>query len=62
MSRCMNRWIAAILLSVIFLTGLASASWWNSDWQYRKEIVLNNAGGELTDYQVLILLNSWRRG
>lgn len=57
MRRGINRWIV-VLLAVLALTGIASAGWWNPDWQYRNEIIINNPGTELTDYQVLILLNS----
>ncbi len=57
MSYCLNRLILAILL-IISLTGTVDAGWWDADWQYRKGIPINNAGGELSDYQVPVLLNA----
>ena len=36
----------------------AGASWWNSDWNYRKSIAISNSSGAtLTDFQVKILGN-----
>ena len=34
-------------------------TWWNTDWQYKREITIQeNSGNNLTDYQVKIVLNS----
>ena len=34
-------------------------TWWNTDWQYKREITIQeNSGNNLTDYQIKIVLNS----
>jgi len=37
-----------------------TSSWWNSDWQYRRAITINNTlnTNSLTDYQVLAILDT----
>jgi hypothetical protein len=30
------------------------STWWDSDWQYRRIITVDNSGGSLTDYQIAI--------
>jgi len=47
-----------VVVSLFFLISVASA-WWNESWQYRRGIVITNTNSEtLTDYQVLVELNS----
>lgn len=58
MNQCLNRLIAVILFMLISLVGTVEAGRWDADWHYRKWISNNNAGGELSDYQVPILLNA----
>ena len=46
--------IAAMLLSILS-SGVKAQSdpWWNTDWAYRKQVIMDNtAGGSLTDFQV----------
>jgi len=41
--------------SVFNFTTLKAGAWWNTSWQYRRAITINNSGsGNLTDYQVEI--------
>ncbi|RLE42288.1 hypothetical protein DRJ19_04440 [Candidatus Woesearchaeota archaeon] len=49
---------ASIVICLLLLTSTASASWWNTNWKYRREITITNVNGTLTDYQVLVELNS----
>ncbi|MEM5810122.1 MAG: DUF2341 domain-containing protein [Candidatus Aenigmatarchaeota archaeon] len=46
------------LLSFIFLSQSVKASWWNSNWEMRRNITINNTQNPntLTDYQVFINL------
>jgi len=46
------------VICLLFLTSVASASWWNVNWKYRREITITNVNGTLTDYQILVELNS----
>ncbi|RLG06623.1 MAG: hypothetical protein DRN68_06670 [Thaumarchaeota archaeon] len=48
----------SIAICLLFLTSTASASWWNVNWKYRREITITNVSGGLTDYQILVELNS----
>ena len=45
-------------ISLLLLTSTASASWWNVNWKYRREIAITNVNGTLTDYQILVELNN----
>ena len=36
---------------------LEETTWWNSNWKYRKPILISNQAGNLTDYQVKIEIN-----
>ena len=48
--------LIAAIVSIILFEG--SYAWWNSSWQYRKPIIINNTGtADLTDYQVKIVAN-----
>jgi len=47
-----------VAICLLFLTSVASASWWNVNWKYRREITITNVNGTLTDYQILVELNS----
>ena len=47
-----------VAICLLFLTSTASASWWNVNWKYRREITITNVNGTLTDYQILVELNS----
>ncbi|RLE69044.1 MAG: hypothetical protein DRJ43_04570 [Thermoprotei archaeon] len=47
-----------VMICLLFLTSVASASWWNVNWKYRREITITNVSGALTDYQILVELNS----
>jgi len=47
-----------VLICLLLLTSTASASWWNVNWKYRREITITNVNGALTDYQILVELNS----
>ncbi|PIU72300.1 hypothetical protein COS79_03645, partial [Candidatus Woesearchaeota archaeon CG06_land_8_20_14_3_00_33_13] len=40
--------------------GLAStqSSWWNKSWSNRQEINISNTAGNLTDYQIRLIINS----
>ncbi|MHA2022461.1 MAG: DUF2341 domain-containing protein [Candidatus Thorarchaeota archaeon] len=49
---------ASVAICLLFLTSIASASWWNVNWKYRREITITNVNGTLTDYQILVELNS----
>jgi len=49
---------ASVVICLLFLTSVASASWWNVNWKYRREITITNVNGTYTDYQVLVELNS----
>jgi len=49
---------ASVAICLLFLTSVASASWWNVNWKYRREITITNVNGTLTDYQILVELNS----
>jgi len=49
---------ASVAICLLFLTSVASASWWNVNWKYRRGITITNVGGTLTDYQILVELNS----
>jgi len=49
---------AFAVICLLFLTSVASASWWNVNWKYRREITITNVNGTLTDYQILVELNS----
>ena len=49
---------ASVAVCLLFLTSTASASWWNVNWKYRREITITNVNGTLTDYQILVELNS----
>jgi len=49
---------ASVAISLLLLTSTASASWWNVNWKYRREITITNVNGTYTDYQVLVQLNS----
>ncbi|RLE71365.1 MAG: hypothetical protein DRJ45_03830 [Thermoprotei archaeon] len=49
---------ASAVICLLFLTSIASASWWNVNWKYRREITITNVSGTLTDYQILVELNS----
>ncbi|RLI15614.1 hypothetical protein DRO49_05360 [Candidatus Bathyarchaeota archaeon] len=48
----------SVVICLLFLTSTASASWWNVNWKYRREITITNVNGTLTDYQILVELNS----
>jgi len=48
----------SVVICLLFLTSVASASWWNVNWKYRREITITNVNGTLTDYQILVELNS----
>jgi len=48
----------SVVICLLFLTSIASASWWNVNWKYRREITITNVSGTLTDYQILVELNS----
>jgi hypothetical protein len=49
---------AIFLVSLSFLISNAKAHWWNSTWEYRREIMINNTQNpnNLIDYQVAINL------
>ena len=47
-----------VAICLLFLTSTASASWWNVNWKYRREITITNVNGTLTDYQILVKLNT----
>jgi len=49
---------ASVVICLLFLTSVASASWWNVSWKYRREITITNVNETLTDYQILVELNS----
>ena len=49
---------ASVAICLLFLTSVASASWWNVNWKYRREVAITNVNGTLTDYQILVELNS----
>jgi len=49
---------ASVAICLLFLTSVVSASWWNVNWKYRREITITNVNGTLTDYQILVKLNS----
>jgi len=49
---------ASAVICLLFLTSTALASWWNVNWKYRREITITNVNGTLTDYQILVELNS----
>ena len=49
---------ASVAICLLFLTSVASASWWNVNWKYRREITMTNVNGTLTNYQILVQLNS----
>ena len=49
---------AFVAISLLLLTSTASASWWDVNWKYRREITITNVNGTYTDYQVLVQLNS----
>jgi len=49
---------ASVVICLLFLTSTVSASWWNVNWKYRREITIINVNGTLTDYQILVELNS----
>jgi len=38
------------------------ADWWNDSWPYRQEIKISNSAGDLTDYQMRIILNNSNTG
>jgi len=46
------------MICLLLLTSTASASWWNANWKYRREITITNVNGTLTDYQILVELNN----
>ena len=50
----------SVVVIMIFIIGDVSADdWWNSDWKYKKKVNITEGSGEtLSDYQVLIELNS----
>ncbi|RLG07236.1 MAG: hypothetical protein DRN68_05685 [Thaumarchaeota archaeon] len=50
--------LASVAICLLFLTSTTSASWWNVNWKYRREITITNVNGTLTDYQILVELNS----
>jgi biopolymer transport protein ExbB len=33
----------ALILMILVLPGIASASWWNGDWQFRKRLTIDAA-------------------
>jgi len=49
---------ASVATCLLFLTSTASASWWDVNWKYRREITITNVNGTLTNYQILVQLNS----
>jgi len=49
---------ASVAICLLFLTSVASASWWNVNWKYRREITITNVSEALTDYQILVELNN----
>ena len=48
--------LGTVILILLLLTSPAVA-WWNSDWKYRRALTIQSENA-LTDYQVLIELNS----
>jgi hypothetical protein len=58
----MKKLILTILVLSLFSFSSVSA-WWNSDWEYRTEVQLDNVGNNdtLTDYQIPINI-SWQSG
>lgn len=56
----MNRnQVLLLTLLLVLLVGIVSADWPGSvgAWDYRKEFTVNNAGSDLTDYQVMFTVN-----
>jgi len=54
-----------LLLGLVFVLCLVSfiypsLCWWNESWQYRRPITIDNSGNsnDLTNYQILVVLNS----
>jgi len=50
-------YVKMMIFLVIFLSMLPSSiAWWNSDWKYRQQIIINNSmnNNTLTDYQIPI--------
>jgi len=58
----MNRNLLLGLIFVLCLVSFISPSlaWWNDSWQYRRNITIDNSGNsnDLTNYQILVVLNS----
>jgi len=53
--------LGCLILAFLLLLPLAKAdSWWNTSWQYRKAITIDNTANSntLTDYQVLVTLDT----
>ena len=54
----MNHRVVLLAVCVgLLLVGAASAAWYNSDWNYRKEFTVHNTGSALTDYQIMFTVN-----
>ncbi len=46
------------MMGLLFINPVIAQDWYNADWQYRREVVVDNpAGAELSDYQALIELD-----
>jgi len=50
--------ILCIVLFIIFRIKTAKATWYNSSWDYRKSVTITYSGAELTDYDVLIEMDT----
>ncbi|HEX59179.1 MAG TPA: DUF2341 domain-containing protein [Methanomicrobia archaeon] len=46
-----------VAAALLLLTAASATAWWNSSWKYRRAITIQS-DGELTDFQVLVVLNS----
>jgi PKD repeat protein len=51
-----HRYFLLVMCAGLLLVGTVSA-WYDTDWNYRKEITINNTGSALTDYQVMFTIN-----
>lgn len=54
-----EHWITGAFLVLLIFAALTAhaGAWYSSDWDYRKEITVNNTGSELTNYQVMFTVN-----
>lgn len=52
-----RRYLLLVLVCLLVLVLPVCAGWYDTNWNYRKEITVNNAGSALADYQIQFTVN-----